>query len=159
MSVSYIQQQIISAMVATEANVLEKAMIVLENSSARAVYLPEYSAIVCVMKRVYIIRSEFKALFEAVGEAARIYLPEKIVFDQRKLEVFDQKIMTWYHTEWKTKLFRDIGLKKYRKLLPSNKLYRKYVAMNREQLAKDQAFDFSVFDIHHCETMEQALES
>ncbi|SFC04177.1 hypothetical protein SAMN05421780_102367 [Flexibacter flexilis DSM 6793] len=145
-------------MVATETNVLEKAMIVLENASACALYLPEYSAIVCVVKREFIIRSDFRALFETVGAAARIYLPNKIIFDMRKMEVFDQKIMTWYHTEWKPRLFKEIGLKKYRKLLPQNKLFRKYVAMNREQLAKQHAFDFSVFDIRHCETMEQALE-
>lgn len=146
-------------MVAAETNILEEAMVVLENSSAYAWYLPECSVIVCVMKRASVTRSDFKALFEAVAAAARIYFPNKMVFDMRKMEVFDQQMMTWYYIEWKPKLFREIGLKKYRKLLPFNKLFRKYVAVNRKKLAKEHGFDFSVFDIKYCETMQYALDN
>lgn len=146
-------------MVFTEENLLENATVILDNHSACALYVPEYKAIVCTAKKTFIVRADFEALFEAVGEAAKKYLPEKIVFDKRNMQVFDQAAMTWYHTQWKTKLLKDVGLTKHRKLLPDDKLFRKSVAIGREKIAREHAFDFSLFDIRYYESLQEALEN
>lgn len=137
----------------------EQHDLILDNSSTYAFYVAEHKAIVCVAKKEFIVRADFEALFVAVGEAAKKHLAEKIVFDKRNMHVFDQSAMTWYYTQWKPKLLKEIGLKKHRKLLPEDKLFRKSVAIGREKIAREHDFDFSRFDIRYYESLEEALEN
>jgi hypothetical protein len=146
-------------MIATENNLLENAKVVLDNASAYTAYVPAYNAVVCVVKKSFITKNDFEALFNSVGACAKENNAEKIVFDKRNMQIFDQASMTWYHTKWKEELLQEIGLNKHRKLLPNDKFFRKSVEIGREKIAREHNFDFSRFDIQYFDDLEEALKN
>lgn len=137
---------------------LRGADVIADDGIAFAKYYPEKQTIICEIRSVLIKEEDFKKLFTAIGEKAKRTGTQKIIFDKRKLKVFDQNAMTWYHTVWKEDLLKTIGLKKHRKLLPLDDLFQKSVEVGRQKIAREYNFDFEKYDIVYCSSIEEALE-
>lgn len=136
---------------------LRSTDVIADDGIAFAKYYPENQTIICEIRSVFIKEDDFKKLFSAIGEKAKRTGTRKIIFDKRKLKVFDQNAMTWYHTVWKEDLLKTIGLKTHRKLLPQDDLFQKSVEVGRQKIAREHGFDFDKYDIQYCSTLEEAL--
>jgi hypothetical protein len=112
---------------------LRSADVIADDGIAFAKYYPEKQTIICEIRSVFIKEEDFKKLF-------------------------DQNAMTWYHTIWKEDLLKTIGLKKHRKLLPLDDLFKKSVEVGRQKIAREYNFDFDKYDIVYCNSIEEALE-
>lgn len=142
-----------------DEELLKNAIEVLNTPSSYAAYLPEFKAMLCVVKKNFITKKDFETLFNAIGEAAKINKAEKVIFDKRNMEVFDQEGMTWYHIVWKEELLSSIGLKKHRKLLPNDDFFKTSVELGKEKIAREHNFDFSRFDIQYFDDLSEALKA
>ncbi len=140
-----------------EEKYLEHAKVIVDNANSYAAYLSEYNALFCVIKKAYIRKEDFEQLFNAIAEEAKIQGAEKVIFDKRNMKVFDQPSMTWYHIVFKEDLLASIGLKKYRKLLPEDNLFKMSVEIGKGKIAREHNFDFSKYDIQYCESVEESL--
>ncbi len=123
-------------------------------------YDSDTNSLIITADKPFIPAASFKALFgehlvRLVGE----HKPVKIVFDKRKLKVFDQGSMTWYHIEWKDKV-RALGVRSHAKLLPDDMVFKKSVEIGREKIKEMYPdFDFSKYNIQYFDTLEDALQS
>ncbi|MCU0447432.1 MAG: hypothetical protein MUE85_21250 [Microscillaceae bacterium] len=114
--------------------------------------------LVCTLKVEYVPINDFQALFAEISKIVKAEFIKKMVFDKRSLKIFHQPSMTWYHIIWKEEMYK-LGLKTYRKLLPTDSIFRKSVEIGRSKIKLDNPqFDFAKFDIQYCETLEEALE-
>ncbi|MFA0964626.1 hypothetical protein AB9P05_22660 [Roseivirga sp. BDSF3-8] len=108
----------------------------------------------------YIPIEEFKIIFHKVGEFVKQNDQiEKLVFDKRSLKVFHQPSMEWYFTQWKMDVFQ-YGLKKHRKLLPEDEVFRDSVKIGREKILRENPdLDLDKLDIRYYESLKEALEN
>lgn len=107
----------------------------------------------------YIPIEEFQKIFEKVGELVKNGDIEKLVFDKRALRVFHQPSMEWYFTTWKTDMI-NYGLRKHRKLLPDDEIFRDSVKIGREKIFRENPhLDFSQLDISYNESLKEALKN
>jgi len=105
----------------------------------------------------YIPLEAFKELFKATGTLVKTHRINTLVFDKRKMKIFHQPSMEWYYTEWKEEMF-SIGLKKHRKILPMDQLFRHSVKVGREKIfAQYPDAAFTKIDIQYAESVEEAL--
>ena len=140
-----------------EEKYLENPKVLIDNATSYAAYIDEHKTIFCVIKNSYIRKDDFEKLFNIMGEEAKIQGAEKIIFDKRNMKVFDQPSMTWYHIVFKEDLLASIGLKKYRKLLPQDNLFRMSVEIGKGRIAREHDFDYEKYDIQYCESIEEAF--
>jgi hypothetical protein len=141
-----------------EISYLKNAKTLLDTPMAYAAYVAEKKTLFCVIKQAYIRKEDFENLFNLMGDEAKREGAEKIIFDKRNMKVFDQPSMTWYHIVFKEDLLATIALKKYRKLLPPDELFKMSVEIGKGKIAREHHFDFSKYDIQYCETIEEAFE-
>jgi hypothetical protein len=138
---------------------ISNAKILVDTPVYYASYIEIAKTIVCGIKNSYIRKDDFEKLFNLVAEESKIHGVEKIIFDKRQMKVFDQPSMVWYHLTIKENLFKSIGLKKYRKLLPTDELFRMSVEIGKTKIAREYDFDFTKFDIQYCETIDEAFDT
>ena len=116
----------------------------------------ESKTVLVVCKISFIPEGEFKLLFGKCAEIVKKYGLNKMIFDKRALTVFHQPSMEWYHLIWKKEML-PFGLKKYRKILPTDNLFRKSVEIGRAKIVKENPDNIlEQLDIRYCESMEEA---
>ena len=105
----------------------------------------------------YIPLIPFKEIFEYIGVLAKEKKLKKLIFDKRKLSIFNQPSMEWYFIEWKEKMY-DQGLTIHRKILPTDDVFRQSVRIGREKINKNfPDKKYNKMDIQYAETIEEAL--
>lgn len=128
------------------------------NKYASLSYLPQEKIALCTAMASYIPIKDFQALF---GKASELISQESIstfIFDKRKLTVFNQPSMEWYHVVWKQEMY-SIGLLSHRKLLPTDKIFEQSVITGKALIQRKYPdFDFSKYNILYCQTLKQAFE-
>jgi hypothetical protein len=121
-------------------------------------WMPAEKIAICSVTAAYIPISDFKILFEKISELVRAEKITKFIFDKRNLTVFHQPSMEWYHLIWKEEMYK-FGLKKHRKLIPSDKLFEQSVITGRKKIARENpSFNYAKYDILYCISMEEAIE-
>lgn len=106
----------------------------------------------------YITIDEFKEIFHFIGDVVKKQKIDKLVFDKRKLSVFHQPSMEWYFVEWKEEMF-DLGLKKHRKILPEDEVFKQSVKIGREQInSKYPNGKFHQMDIQYFDNLDDAID-
>lgn len=107
----------------------------------------------------YITIDEFKSVFNYIGKLVMDKQIDKLVFDKRKLNVFHQPSMEWYFVEWKEEMF-NLGLKKHRKILPNDPVFRQSVKIGRENIDKTYPNGkFHEMDIQYFEDLDEAINN
>jgi len=107
----------------------------------------------------YITIDEFKNVFNYIGKLVMDKQIDKLVFDKRKLNVFHQPSMEWYFVEWKEEMF-NLGLKKHRKILPNDSVFRQSVKIGRENIDKTYPNGkFHEMDIQYFEDLDEAINN
>ena len=115
-------------------------------------------AVVLKFKVGYVPIETFMKVMEEIEAFAKKERVAKMVFDKSNMTVFHQPSMEWYHTVWKVRML-ERGLKSYRKILPNDRLFQESVKIGREKIKKNNPqFDFNKFDIHYCNSLEEALQ-
>lgn len=105
----------------------------------------------------YIPFDAFQKIFDETGKLVIAHKIEKLVFDKRKMTTFHQPSMEWYYTQWKEEMLAQ-GLKKHRKILPDDQLFRHSVAVGREKIFSQYPdAKFTQLDMQYAETIEEAL--
>jgi len=105
----------------------------------------------------YIPFDNFQQIFTETGKLVIAHKIEKLVFDKRKMTTFHQPSMEWYYTQWKEEMLTE-GLKKHRKILPDDKLFRHSVNVGREKIfSQYPSAQFTKLDIQYAESIEEAL--
>ena len=105
----------------------------------------------------YIPTEDFKIIFNYIAESLKGKKFKKLIFDKRKLSVFNQSSMEWYFSEWKDKVY-ELGLTTHRKILPDNKVFIQSVAIGRENIAKKfPSGKFLKMDIQYSKSLEDAI--
>ncbi len=121
-------------------------------------FIPSKQIAICSVTAAYIPISDFKAIFSKVGEMVKKENITKFIFDKRKMTVFHQPSMEWYHLNWKEDMYK-VGLKKHRKLLPDDKLFEQSVITGRKKITRENpSFNYNKYDIMYCLSMEEAIE-
>lgn len=128
------------------------------NKFASIFYLPIEKIAVCTATAPYIPMKDFQQLFEKASQLIKEENIEKFIFDKRKLSVFHQPSMEWYHVVWKEQMFA-YGLHKYRKLVPDDKVFEQSILTGKTLIKrKYPEFNFSKYDILYCQTLQEAFE-
>jgi len=86
-----------------------------------------------VSEGTFIPEAAFKELFKQAHEMAVVKGLKAFVFDKRKMKIFHQGSMEWYHIDWKRKLL-PLGLRNHFKLLPKDELFRKSVEVGKSKI-------------------------
>jgi O-methyltransferase involved in polyketide biosynthesis len=140
---------------------LNTSNVLLENRYAKVYQLDENPhALVCEVLVSYIPEQNFRELFLQIGEVVKKNkdVIHKLIFDKRNLTTFHQASMVWYHVEWKPEMIK-YGLRSYRKILPTDTLFKKSVEIGRNKIAQEHPeFEWEKYDIQYCENVEEALE-
>lgn len=129
-----------------------------EFKHAKVSYIPNKRIGIITATTEYIPIEEFKKIFHATEEIIRSEQIEKLIFDKRALKVFHQPSMEWYFIEWKEKMF-NLGLKKHRKILPDDKIFRESVKIGRQKiLSENPSLKVNEMEILYFESLEEAIE-
>ena len=105
----------------------------------------------------YIPIENFKEIFNYLTGFVRENSITTLVFDKRKLTVFHQPSMEWYFVEWKEQMF-SYGLKKHRKILPDDRIFRESVKIGREKINRSYPDrKFHQMDIQYATSLEEAV--
>ena len=137
------------------------SQVLLENRYAKVYQLDENPhVLVCELLVSYVPEQSFRELFMQIGDFVKKGkdVIQKFIFDKRKLTTFHQASMVWYHVEWKPEMLK-YGLRSYRKILPTDTLFKKSVEIGRNKIAQEHPeFEWDKYDIQYCESVEEALE-
>jgi len=126
---------------------------------AKLSFIPGKGIAVITATSTYIPIEEFKEIFEKTGELVKKEKISKLIFDKTELKVFHQPSMEWYFTQWKEKMF-DLGLKKHRKILPNDDVFKKSVQIGREKILKDfPNIKAHQMEILYSNTLEDAINN
>jgi hypothetical protein len=107
----------------------------------------------------YIPKHLFVEIFGLVYELAKTMVLTTVIFDKRKLLVFNQPSMEWYFLEWKEGM-AEVGVTRHRKLLPPYDAFRAAARLAREKLYVEHPDKkFHQLDIRYAESLKEALES
>ena len=113
---------------------------------------------ICTVTAAYIPIADFKATFEKTGELVEQEKITKFIFDKRKMNIFHQPSMEWYHLVWKEDMYK-IGLKTHRKLLPEDKLFEQSVITGRKKIIRENpSFNYDKYNILYCTSIEEAIK-
>ncbi len=135
----------------------DKTSLLASSEYADILQVNEEPILIVQAKTPFIPLSEFKNLFEEVGQWVTKLSITKLIFDKRSLKVFHQPSMQWYCTEWKEKM-ADQGLSVYRKLLPEDTLFRHSVQVGRDAiLRKFPHGKYRKLDIQYVEDLAEAI--
>jgi hypothetical protein len=105
----------------------------------------------------YIPFDAFQQIFDETGKQVIAHKIEKLVFDKRQMTTFHQPSMEWYYTQWKEEMLAQ-GLRKHRKILPDDQLFRHSVEVGREKIyAQHPDAKFTQLDLQYAESIEEAL--
>jgi hypothetical protein len=120
-------------------------------------YKADSHTLLCSLHAGYVPMAEFRILLEKAGIAIKEKTITKFIFDKRKLTVFHQPSMEWYHIYWKEEMYR-FGLTSHRKLIPDDALFKESIDIGRRKILKENpSFDYSKYDIIYCKTLEEAF--
>lgn len=120
--------------------------------------VPATGVLLIQAKRDYIPDEDFRKQFNAIYNQLGANQIEKVIFDKQQLKVFNQQSMTWYHTDWKVRLKKNLGITRHRKVLPNDDLFKNSVDVGRDRIKREHPeFQFDDFDIVYKETVEQAI--
>ncbi|MDO1448896.1 hypothetical protein Q0590_21640 [Rhodocytophaga aerolata] len=120
-------------------------------------FIPASRIAICTVNTSYIPITDFKETFSKIGELIKKEKITKFIFDKRKMTIFHQPSMEWYHLIWKEEMYK-VGLASHRKLLPNDKLFEQSVITGRKKIARDNPdFIFEKFDIRYCTSIEEAI--
>lgn len=126
---------------------------------ARVEFIPGKQIAIITAITDYIPIEEFKEIFNETEELIRNERIQKLVFDKRALKVFHQPSMEWYFIEWKDKMF-DLGLKKHRKILPNDEVFRHSVKIGREKILNENPnIKANEMEILYAESLEEAINN
>ncbi len=133
--------------------------ILLDNLFSVVEISPEEKYALVKAKGTYIPVEEFKRCFISLGDYIKENQNiEKLIFDKRNLNVFDQDSMVWYFVEWKAEMAR-YGLTIHRKLLPEDDVFQESVKLGREKLARENPdAAFHKLDIQYAKSIEEAVD-
>ncbi len=128
-----------------------------EDKHFRVNYDSTRKLLICTTLSQFIPKDEFMTVFEEMTKLLRTVHLETMIFDKTSLRTFDQPSMSWYHTEWKPNA-KNLGLRRHRKILPKDIVFRTSVKVGRSKILKDYPeFRFEDYDIQYFESMEEAL--
>lgn len=117
----------------------------------------ESKTVICTLLSSYVPMAEFRNLLDQVSILVKEKQIAKFILDKRKLTIFHQPSMEWYHVYWKEEMY-GYGLKSHRKLIPDDHLFAESIQIGRRKIKQENPdFDFNKYDIVYCKTLEEAL--
>ena len=134
-----------------------KSALLQELKNAKVFKVEGQSTLIIEATTGYIPFANFQEIFIETGKLVIAHRIEKLIFDKRKMTTFHQPSMEWYYTQWKGKMLAH-GLKKHRKILPDDKLFRHSVEIGREKIFSQYPdAQFTKLDVQYAESIEEAL--
>lgn len=133
-------------------------MLLKEYNNCQLIYHRQELALIITATDRYISHPEFVEAFEYAESLMGQLEIKKVVFDQRKLSVFNKESMTWYYLEWKTRLFK-CGLIKHIKVMPDNKNFKQLIRLFKQDLdARFPKASYHNLQIKYCEAIQEGFK-
>lgn len=134
-----------------------ESQIILYTRTLLAEYLQDSFTLVVTAMNGFIKEEEFREAFGELELFIRKNKVDKLIFDKRRLCVFNQASMEWYHIDWKPRV-AAFGLKRHFKILPENEIFRMRVEIGRKKLFRNYAENLlHGIEIGYCESLNEAL--
>lgn len=134
-----------------------KTTLLKELKHARILRVDGQPALIIEATAGYIPFDAFQQIFDETSKLVIAHKIEKLVFDKRQMTTFHQPSMEWYYTQWKEEMLAQ-GLRKHRKILPDDKLFRHSVQVGREKIFSQYPdAKFTQLDMQYAESIEEAL--
>ncbi len=122
-------------------------------------YIEDKNIAVITATADYIPIEEFKIIFNEAENLIQGQAIEKLIFDKRALRVFHQPSMEWYFIDWKDRMYAH-GLKKHRKILPDDEIFRKSVEIGRNKiLSENPSIKAHSMEIIYAGNLDDAIEN
>jgi hypothetical protein len=119
-------------------------------------YDSDHRAVVLHVRSTYLPYEHFLHFLQTIEQLADRQPVEVMVFDKSSLRIFHQPSMEWYHVVWKENMYHK-GLRTYRKVLPSDPLFKESVRIGRERIERENPdFQLSKFDIRYASSLQEA---
>lgn len=129
------------------------------NQKIKINHYNQLGILVCTSQVPFIDELEFQEIFSEIGEIVKNNTIDKLIFDKRSLQIFDETSMEWYHVHWKKEM-QNYGLRSYRKILPNDSNFIKKVEIGRaKMLSKYPDFDFDDYDIKYCNSIDESIKN